>query len=141
MDPQRNLQLHSDSHGEGGSDFQGVLEDAQRLGYAEAEPSLDVDGFDAMHKAFWDPYGFWIPQSNWEGIPRSPLDIQFANNCYTIKLLATIRRPPKKCKFLYAPPILCSILAGVRDVFNPSTSVMWLGKPSIMVEERGRCYR
>src|SRR5204862_6560505 len=33
-----------------GADFAAVLADAQRVGYAETEPSLDVDGYDAMHK-------------------------------------------------------------------------------------------
>src|SRR6202167_3246021 len=33
-----------------GSDFEPTLKDAQRLGYAEADPSLDVDGFDSQHK-------------------------------------------------------------------------------------------
>lgn len=33
-----------------GAEFQTVLKDAQKLGYAEAEPSLDVDGFDAQHQ-------------------------------------------------------------------------------------------
>ena len=126
-----------------------VLEDAQRLGYAEAEPSLDVDGFDAMHKA--RPlgslaHGFWIPpdQIHVEGIRKiTPLDIQFANQLgYTIKLLATIRPTPKKeCKFLYAPrSSLCSTFWREFEMFSmPSTLVvMWLGKPSIMVEERGR---
>ena len=34
-----------------GADFDTVLKDAQRLGYAEANPSLDIDGFDTAHKA------------------------------------------------------------------------------------------
>ena len=111
-----------------GSDFQGVLEDAQRLGYAEAEPSLDVDGFDAMHKAGLLgslAHGFWIPpdQIHVEGIRKiTPLDIQFANQLgYTIKLLATIRPTPKKGVQISVCPTLISlqhVLAGVRDVFN-----------------------
>ena len=111
-----------------GSDFQGVLEDAQRLGYAEAEPSLDVDGFDAMHKAGLLgslAHGFWIPpdQIHVEGIRKiTPLDIQFANQLgYTIKLLATIRPTPKKEVQISVCPTLIPlqhVLAGVRDVFN-----------------------
>ena len=111
-----------------GSDFQGVLEDAQRLGYAEAEPSLDVDGFDAMHKAGLLgslAHGFWIPpdQIHVEGIRKiTPLDIQFANQLgYTIKLLATIRPTAKKGVQISVCPTLIPlqhVLAGVRDVFN-----------------------
>ena len=111
-----------------GSDFKGVLEDAQRLGYAEAEPSLDVDGFDAMHKAGLLgslAHGFWIPpdQIHVEGIRKiTPLDIQFANQLgYTIKLLATIRPTAKKGVQISVCPTLIPlqhVLAGVRDVFN-----------------------
>ncbi|MDA7622744.1 homoserine dehydrogenase, partial [Verrucomicrobia bacterium] len=115
-----------------GSEFGGVLEDAQRLGYAEAEPSLDVDGIDAMHKAGILgslAHGFWIPpeQIHVEGIRGiSPLDIQFSEQLgYTIKLLATIK-PAQKSSDSYAIQIsVCPtlvpnhhVLAGVQDVFN-----------------------
>ena len=115
-----------------GSEFGGVLEDAQRLGYAEAEPSLDVDGIDAMHKAGILgslAHGFWIPpeQIHVEGIRGiSPLDIQFSEQLgYTIKLLATIK-PAKKTSDSCAIQIsVCPtlvpnhhVLAGVQDVFN-----------------------
>jgi len=46
-----------------GADFAEVLADAQRLGYAEAEPSLDIDGFDAAHKTgilASLAHGFWV---------------------------------------------------------------------------------
>ena len=46
-----------------GADFADVLADAQRLGYAEAEPSLDVDGHDAAHKIgilASLAHGFWV---------------------------------------------------------------------------------
>ncbi len=55
----RPLKLHAILNGtcnyilgelETGADFAAALEEAQRLGYAEADPSLDVDGFDAAHK-------------------------------------------------------------------------------------------
>ncbi len=115
-----------------GSEFAGVLQDAQRLGYAEAEPSLDVDGLDAMHKAGILgslAHGFWIPpeQIHVEGIRDiSPLDIQFAEQLgYTIKLLATIK-PEKKSsssnsiQISVCPTLVPNhhVLAGVQDVFN-----------------------
>ena len=46
-----------------GADFDDVLKDAQRHGYAEAEPSLDVDGYDSMHKIgilASLAHGFWV---------------------------------------------------------------------------------
>jgi len=84
---------------ETGRDFAEVLEEAQRLGYAEADPGFDVDGIDAAHKlailasvaygaemAFDDVYV--------EGIRHvSALDIRFADELgYRIKLLGIARR-------------------------------------------------
>ncbi|HEY2953298.1 MAG TPA: homoserine dehydrogenase [Verrucomicrobiae bacterium] len=81
-----------------GTDFAGALADAQRLGYAEAEPSLDVDGHDAAHKIgilASLAHGFWVnpEQIHVEGIRSiSKLDIQFAGQLgYTIKLLGVVK--------------------------------------------------
>jgi homoserine dehydrogenase len=79
---------------ERGREFAEVLIDAQKLGYAEADPSFDVDGIDAAHKlailaalAFGRPVAFDAVFV--EGIRRiSALDIAFANELgYRIKLL------------------------------------------------------
>src|SRR5690242_400357 len=65
-----------------GADFAEMLADAQRLGYAEAEPSLDVDGHDAAHKTgilASLAHGFWVNPKHIfvEGIRHiSKLDIQ-----------------------------------------------------------------
>jgi len=82
------------------ANFADVLADAQRLGYAETEPSLDVDGFDAAHKIgilASLSHGFWVnPKHIYvEGIRHiTPLDIQFAGQLgYTIKLLGIVKRP------------------------------------------------
>ncbi len=84
-----------------GIEFLEVLAEAQRLGYAEAEPSLDVDGHDAAHKTgilASLAHGFWVdPKSiHTEGIRQiSRLDIQFAAQLgYTIKLLGVIKTVP-----------------------------------------------
>jgi homoserine dehydrogenase len=81
-----------------GADFDSVLKDAQAQGYAEAEPSLDVDGFDAQHKIgilASLAHGFWVRPSQIyvEGIRNiTRLDIQFASQLgYTIKLLGIIQ--------------------------------------------------
>jgi homoserine dehydrogenase len=81
-----------------GAAFADVLADAQRLGYAEAEPSLDVDGHDAAHKTgilASLAHGFWVKpnQVHTEGIRHvSQLDIQFAARLgYTIKLLGIVK--------------------------------------------------
>jgi homoserine dehydrogenase len=82
-----------------GADFADVLKDAQRLGYAEAEPSLDVDGHDAAHKIgilASLAHGFWVNQKDIhvEGIRAiTKLDIQFATQLgYTIKLLGIVKK-------------------------------------------------
>jgi homoserine dehydrogenase len=82
-----------------GADFAAVLQDAQTQGYAEAEPSLDVDGYDAQHKIgilASLAHGFWVkPKDIYvEGIRAiTRTDIQFANQLgYTIKLLGIIKK-------------------------------------------------
>ncbi|MEY2407746.1 MAG: homoserine dehydrogenase [Verrucomicrobiota bacterium] len=83
-----------------GADFADVLADAQRLGYAEAEPSLDIDGHDAAHKTgilASLAHGFWVNPKHIhvEGIRSiSRLDMEFAALLgYTIKLLGIVKRP------------------------------------------------
>jgi len=84
---------------ERGREFAEVLADAQKLGYAEADPSFDIDGVDAAHKlailaalAFGRPVAF--DAVHVEGIRRiSALDIAFARELgYRIKLLGIARR-------------------------------------------------
>lgn len=78
-----------------GSEFEDALSDAQRLGYAEAAPSLDIDGYDTAHKlAILNSlaHGMEInfEDIHVEGIRNiTPVDIKFAGSFgYTIKLLA-----------------------------------------------------
>src|SRR6266478_5872064 len=85
-----------------GADFNAVLKEAQAEGYAEAEPSLDIDGHDALHKIgilASLAHGFWVnPRHIYvEGIRRvSALDIKFADQLgYTIKLLGIIKSEVK----------------------------------------------
>lgn len=82
-----------------GADFNAVLKDAQAQGYAEAEPSLDIDGYDALHKIgilASLAHGFWVDPEDIhvEGIRNvSALDIKFAGQLgYTIKLLGIIKK-------------------------------------------------
>jgi homoserine dehydrogenase len=82
-----------------GADFETVLKDAQAQGYAEAAPSLDVDGYDALHKIgilASLAHGFWVnPKDIYvEGIrSTTQTDIQFASRLgYTIKLLGIIKK-------------------------------------------------
>ena len=81
------------------ADFSDVLEQAQALGYAETEPSLDIDGHDAAHKIgilASLAHGFWVNPKHIhvEGIRHiSRLDMDFADLLgYTIKLLGIVKR-------------------------------------------------
>src|ERR1700687_114235 len=83
---------------EAGMDFPEALKEAQDQGYAEADPTLDVNGWDAAHKAIILSslaYGFWVStnQIHVEGIEKiTAFDIRFAAGMgYAIKLVATIR--------------------------------------------------
>ncbi len=87
---------------ETGRDFAGVLAEAQALGYAEADPTLDIDGHDTAHKlALLAAVAFDMPVDlasvHVEGIRAiSPLDIQYAEDLgYRIKLLGTAHRTPR----------------------------------------------
>ena len=78
--------------------YDDALQEAQQLGYAEADPTLDVNGGDAAHKAVILAslaYGKWTPfdEIHVEGIENvRRVDIQFAEELgYALKLLAVIR--------------------------------------------------
>jgi homoserine dehydrogenase len=78
-----------------GSGFEEALKSAQKLGYAEAEPSLDIDGYDTAHKlailnSLAHGMEINLKDIHVEGIRNiTPVDIQFARSFgYTIKLLA-----------------------------------------------------
>jgi len=111
-----------------GSDYAGVLAEAKRLGYAEADEALDVDGVDAAHKAVILAslaYGFWVPMERLlvEGIRGvSAQDMAFARKLgYTIKLLATIKPDARHAVAVRVHPTLvplAHVLASVSGVYN-----------------------
>jgi homoserine dehydrogenase len=108
-------------------EFADVLADAQALGYAEADPSFDIDGVDAAHKlailaalAFGGPVDFAAVHV--EGIRRiSALDISFAEELgYRIKLLGIARETPEGVELRVHPAMVpkAALLAAVDGVFN-----------------------
>lgn len=109
-------------------DFGTALQEAQKLGYAEADPTLDVNGWDAAHKAILLAtlaYGFPISPSlvHVVGIEQvKPIDIDFAQQLgYVVKLLAVIREHDDGAIELRLQPSFVSknhILASVNGVFN-----------------------
>ena len=113
---------------ESGMDFASALREAQDAGYAEADPALDVNGWDAGHKAIILAslaYGFWVPAKDVlvQGIEKiTPADMRFAAQLgYTVKLLAVIDACPDGSVEVSVQPSFvpnANILASVRGVFN-----------------------
>ncbi len=110
-----------------GAAFDVVLRAAQEAGYAEADPALDIDGFDTAHKAVILAslaYGFHVPMSavSVEGIRGlSGMDVQYARELgYRIKLLAVIRRDGDEIEVRVHPTLVPEghMLASVSQVFN-----------------------
>lgn len=110
-----------------GSGFDAVLADAQRLGYAEANPSLDIDGFDTAHKICILAslaHGVSVPldQVPVTGIRGlDPVDVHYADELgYVIKLLAVCKAHGSRLEVRVNPTLVPKDhpLASVNDVFN-----------------------
>jgi homoserine dehydrogenase len=109
--------------------YEDVLADAKRLGYAEADEALDVDGWDTAHKASvlaWLAHGVWVKTDQMivEGISRiTPADFKNATTLgFGIKLLAVITRDFAKNELCVRvhPTLLPegNVIANVSGVFN-----------------------
>jgi homoserine dehydrogenase len=110
-----------------GDSMETVLAEAQRLGYAEADPSADVDGYDARSKlailaalAFGEritPADIYV-----EGIRRiSPMDFQYARALdHTIRLLCAARMTREGLILSVRPALIrrSTILASVQGAYN-----------------------
>jgi homoserine dehydrogenase len=111
-----------------GLSYADALQEAQEKGFAEADPYLDVSGWDAAHKAIILAslsYGFWIPPDKIcvEGVDRvSITDFKFAERLgYTIKLLSVIRADENGLVEVRTQPTLVPlshVLASVSGSFN-----------------------
>ena len=110
-----------------GADFGPVLADAQKLGYAEANPSLDIDGFDTAHKTSILAslaFGQWFAHDDVyvEGIRDLELsDLSYADELgYRIKLLGIIKNENGAVQMRVHPTLIPkqALLAGISDVFN-----------------------
>ena len=112
-----------------GTPYARVLAEAKRLGYAEADESLDVGGWDSAHKASilaWLAHGVWVrpDQMIVDGIERiTPADFHTAATLgYGIKLLAIITRDfsTNELSVRVHPTLLPqhSVVASVDGVFN-----------------------
>ncbi len=110
-----------------GLPFDMVLAEAQRLGYAEADPAFDVDGIDAAHKlTILAAIAFGIPMQfdkvYTEGISRlTAIDLKYAEGLgYRIKLLGITRRAQGGIELRVHPTLIPSrrLIANVEGVMN-----------------------
>jgi homoserine dehydrogenase len=110
-----------------GLDFNTVLKEAQRLGYAEADPTFDIEGVDAAHKAtIMCAIAFGVPmqfeRAHVEGITAlSATDIRYAEQLgYRIKLIAMARRAAQGIELRVHPTLIPSkrLIANVEGAMN-----------------------
>ncbi|QLG86982.1 homoserine dehydrogenase [Chitinibacter bivalviorum] len=110
-----------------GSAFADVLAEAQRLGYAEADPTFDIEGHDAAHKlTIMSAIAFGIPvqfdKAYLEGISKlDAADIKYAAELgYRIKLLGMTRRRPNGIELRVSPTLIPAgrLIANVDGVMN-----------------------
>jgi len=110
-----------------GLDFDVVLKEAQRLGYAEADPTFDIEGVDAAHKAtlmsalaFGSPVQF--DKAYVEGITKlGAADIKYAEQLgYRIKLLGITKRTPNGIELRVHPSLVPTqrLIANVEGAMN-----------------------
>jgi homoserine dehydrogenase len=107
--------------------FDTVLAEAQRLGYAEADPTFDIEGIDAAHKlTILSAIAFGIPmqfdKAYTEGISKlTKEDIQYAEELgYRIKLLGITKRTDKGIELRVHPTLIPAkrLIANVEGVMN-----------------------
>ena len=110
-----------------GADFADVLAEAQRLGYAEADPTFDVEGIDAAHKlTILAAIAFGIPlqfkKAYTEGITKiTRLDVEYAEQLgYRIKSLGVARRTDMGVELRVHPTLIPErrLIASVDGVMN-----------------------
>ena len=110
-----------------GLDFNVVLKEAQRLGYAEADPTFDIEGIDAAHKVtIMSAIAFGIPvqfeKAHIEGITKlEAKDIRYAEQLgYRIKLLGITRRAANGIELRVHPTLIPAkrLIANVEGAMN-----------------------
>jgi homoserine dehydrogenase len=98
---------------ESGSSYEQALREAQRLGFAEADPTMDVDGTDAAQKLAILAHLAFGARVHWDQIPMigidalDPKDLQFASELgYRIKLIAHARLVAEGLELCVAPTLI-----------------------------------
>jgi homoserine dehydrogenase len=111
----------------GGRDYASSLQEAQERGYAEADPTMDVDGSDAAQKLAILAHLAFGAHVDWSEIPREGIDslmssdMQCASDLgYRIKLLAVARLHQEELELHVSPTLVKkgTPLAEVREAYN-----------------------
>jgi len=112
---------------ERGADYEQAVVEAQRRGYAEADPTMDVDGTDAAQKLAILAHLAFGARVHWKDIPRvgidrlDPADLRYARELgYRVKLLAVANLTEEGLE-LHVSPTLVRVgrpLAEVREAYN-----------------------
>ncbi|MFM2097292.1 MAG: hypothetical protein RIS70_4416, partial [Planctomycetota bacterium] len=112
---------------EQGTEFNAALAEAQRLGYAEADPTMDIDGSDAAQKLAILAHLAFGSRVHWSQIPRAGIDhlnvadLRYAKELgYRIKLIAVAQLNAGRLE-IHVSPTLVKVgrpLAEVRQAYN-----------------------
>lgn len=125
------------------TDYATAVAEAQRLGYAEADPSMDVDGSDAAQKLSILAHLAFGARINWRNIPRIGIDtvkmadLRYAGELgYAVKLLAVADLVPEGLELHVSPTLVQhgTPLAEVRGAYN---AIRVMGEPVGPVFFRG----
>jgi len=112
---------------EKGSDYEATVAEAQRLGFAEADPTMDVDGSDAAQKLAILAHLAFGARVNWREIPRTGIDtvevadMRYAGELgYSVKLLAVANLGAEGLELHVSPTLVRhgTPLAEVRGPYN-----------------------
>jgi homoserine dehydrogenase len=119
----------SKMHDEGAS-YSTVLAEAQRLGYAEADPAMDVDGSDAAQKLAILAHLAFGARVDWKDIPRTGIDkldvadVRYAKEMgYRIKLLATADLVEESLVELDVSPALVRARSPLAEISGPFNAI------------------
>jgi len=112
---------------ENNTDYASALAEAQQCGYAEANPSMDINGSDAAQKLAILAHLAFGARANWNEIPRTGIDVvdvtdmRYAKELgYSVKLLAVAERVPEGLELHVSPTLVRheTPLAEVRGAYN-----------------------
>ncbi|REK09033.1 MAG: homoserine dehydrogenase [Planctomycetota bacterium] len=116
-----------------GASYAEAVSEAQRLGYAEADPTMDVDGSDAAQKLAILAHLAFGAHADWNAIPRQGIDtleladLRYAKELgYRIKLLAVAQRTPAGVE-LHVSPTLVRLGSSLADVRGADNAVSVVG--------------